>query len=165
MKQIQIFVRFCNFYRRFVHNFFKIVRSLIQLTQKNVSFVWFKPCQQAFKLIKKNITSISVLCHYDRTRETILKIDSSNYVNDKVLFQQNDDEVLHSVTFFNKSMLLIEYNYKIYDKKVLIIIKYLKYWRSKLKVTDLFIEIYTNYKSLKHFIISKKFIKCQARWS
>ena len=92
-----------------------------------MSFVWFKSCQQAFKLIKKNITSILVLRHYDRTWKIILKIDSSNYVNNKVLSQQDDDEVLHSVTFFNKSMLLVECNYEIYDKKLLIIIKCLKH--------------------------------------
>ena len=152
-------MRFCNFYRRFVHNFFKIMRSVIQLTQKNVSFVWSRSCQQAFELMKKNITSISVLRHYDRTWKTILKIDSSNYVNDEVLSQQDDDEVLHSVTFFSKSMLSVKCNYKIYDKKLLIIIKCLKHWRSKLKVTDLLIEIYTNHKSLKHFMTSKKLIK------
>ena len=157
-------MKFYNFYRCFVYNFFKIVRSLIQLTQKNMFFVWFKSCQQAFKLIKKNITSISVLRHYDRTRKTILKIVSLNYVNDEILSQQDDNEVLHSVTFFSKSMLLVKCNYKIYDKKLLIIIKCLKHWRSKLKVTDLFIEIYTNHKSLKHFMTSKKFTRRQARW-
>ena len=152
-------MKFCNFYRRFVHNFFKIVRSLIQLTQKNMSFVWFRSYQQAFKLMKKNITSISVLCHYDRTWKTILKIDSSNYVNNEILSQQDNNEVLHLVTFFSKSILLVECNYEIYDKKLLIIIKYLKHWRSKLQVTDLLIKIYTNHKSLKHFMTSKKLIK------
>ena len=55
--------------------------------------------------MKKNITSILVFRYYDRTQKTILKIDSSDYVNDKILSQQDDDEVLHSVTFFSKSIL------------------------------------------------------------
>ena len=77
--------------------------------------------------MKKNITLISMFRHYDRTRKTILKIDSSNYVNDEVLFQQDDNKVLHSVIFFSKSMLSVECNYEIYDKKLLIIIKCLKH--------------------------------------
>ena len=77
--------------------------------------------------MKKNITLISVLCHYDRTQKTILKTDSSNYVNDEILSQQDDNEVLHSVTFFSKSILSVECNYEIYDKKLLIIIKCLKH--------------------------------------
>jgi hypothetical protein len=39
LKQIQEFLEFCNFYRRFIRNFAKIVKSLIKLTRKNVSFM------------------------------------------------------------------------------------------------------------------------------
>jgi hypothetical protein len=38
LKQIQKFLKFCNFYRRFIRNFVKIVKSLIKLIWKNVSF-------------------------------------------------------------------------------------------------------------------------------
>jgi len=38
LTQMQFFVDFCNFYRRFIKNFSKIVHSLIQLTQKEVIF-------------------------------------------------------------------------------------------------------------------------------
>ncbi len=38
IKKIQIFLRFVNFYRRFVKDFFKIVKSLIRLTRKNQFF-------------------------------------------------------------------------------------------------------------------------------
>ncbi len=32
LTQIQSFINFCNFYRRFIKNFLKIVHSMIQLT-------------------------------------------------------------------------------------------------------------------------------------
>jgi hypothetical protein len=51
LKQIQNFLRFCNFYRRFIRNFAKIVKSLIKLIRKNVSFIWNEICKQAFELI------------------------------------------------------------------------------------------------------------------
>jgi len=38
LTQMQFFVDFCNFYRHFIKNFSKIVRSLIQLTQKEMIF-------------------------------------------------------------------------------------------------------------------------------
>ncbi len=38
LTQMQFFVNFCNFYRRFIKNFSKIVHSLIQLTQKEIIF-------------------------------------------------------------------------------------------------------------------------------
>ncbi len=39
LKEIQSFVRFVNFYRCFIKNFLKLVKSFTQLTRKNTSFV------------------------------------------------------------------------------------------------------------------------------
>jgi len=63
-----------------------------------------------------------ILRHFDQTHETILEINSFNYINDEVLSQYNDEEVLHSIVFYSKNMSSTECNYKIYDKKLLIII-------------------------------------------
>ena len=37
--------------------------------------------------------------------------------------QHDDDEILHSIIFYNKSLNLVEINYHIYNKKLLIIIR------------------------------------------
>jgi hypothetical protein len=68
-----------------------------------------------------------VLKHFDSIKEAILKTDFLNYVNDEVLSQYDDEEILHSVTFYSKNMISAECNYKIYDKKLLIIIRCLKH--------------------------------------
>jgi len=39
LKEIQSFVKFVNFYHHFIKNFLKLVKSFIQLTKKNTSFV------------------------------------------------------------------------------------------------------------------------------
>ncbi len=39
LKEVQSFVRFINFYRHFIKNFLKLVKSFTQLTRKNTSFV------------------------------------------------------------------------------------------------------------------------------
>ncbi len=122
LKEVQSFVRFVNFYRRFIKNFSKLVKSFTQLTRKNMSFVWNKVCVQAFDDLKKQISLISVLRHFDSKRQTILKIDASDYVKDEILSQYDDENVLHSIAFYSKSMILAECNYHIYDKKLLIII-------------------------------------------
>jgi hypothetical protein len=38
IKKVQTFLEFVNFYRRFVKDFFKIVKSLIRLTRKDQPF-------------------------------------------------------------------------------------------------------------------------------
>lgn len=55
-----------------------------------------------------------------------MEIDSSDYVNSKVFFQLNDNELLHLVIFFFKNLNPTKCNYEIYDKEILTIIKYFK---------------------------------------
>ena len=40
-----------------------------------------------------------------------------------IFSQYNNKEVLYSLAFYNYKIILIEYNYEIYNKKLLIILK------------------------------------------
>ena len=73
--------------------------------------------------MKKCMTETFILRHFDQTCDFILEINSFNYVNDEVLFQYDDEDVLHSIVFYSKNMSSAECNYEIYDKKLLIIIR------------------------------------------
>ncbi len=128
LKEIQSFVRFVNFYRRFIKNFSKLVKSFTQLIRKNMSFVWNKICIQVFDNLKKQVSLISVLCHFDLKWQAILKINALNYVKSEILFQYDDEKVLHSIIFYSKSMIFAEINYHIYDKKLLVIIQCFEHW-------------------------------------
>ncbi len=139
LKEIQSFVRFVNFYHCFIKNFSKLVKSFIQLTRKNTSFVWNEICVQVFDNLKKQVSSVSVLRHFNLQQQAILKIDASNYVKDEILSQYNDERVLHSMIFYSKSMILAEINYHIYDKKLLVLIWCFEHWWLKLKCIELLI--------------------------
>ncbi len=156
LKEIQSFVRFVNFYRHFIRDFFKLVKSFTQLTRKDTSFVWNEVCVQAFRNLKKQISFASVLCHFDLKHQAILKINASNYVKGEILSQYNDENVLHSMIFYSKSMILAEINYHIYDKKLLIIIRCFKHWRLELKCTELLIQIFIDHQALKIFMKNKQ---------
>ncbi len=125
LTQMQFFINFYNFYRRFIKNFSKIVHSMIQLTQKKIIFEWNEVCQIVFDHMKRCMIKTFILRHFDQTRKTILEINSFNYVNNEILSQYDDEEVLHSIVFYNKNMSSAECNYKIYDKELLIIIEHL----------------------------------------
>jgi hypothetical protein len=72
-KQIQEFLDFCNFYRRFIKNFAKIVKSLIKLTLKDVSFIWNEACKAALKLLKRTVIETSILAHFDLKKQIYIK--------------------------------------------------------------------------------------------
>ena len=99
---------------------------MLKLTQKDIFFSWSEACQKSFESFKKVITQAPILRHFDRFKKVVLKIDSSDYVNEGVLSQYDDEGNLHSVIFYSKNLLLVECNYEIYDKKLLVIIRYLK---------------------------------------
>jgi len=164
LKEIQSFVRFVNFYRRFIKNFSKLVKSFTQLTRKNTSFVWNEICVQVFDNLKKQVSSISVLRHFDLKRQAILKIDASNYVKDEILSQYDDERVLHSMIFYSKSMILAEINYHIYDKKLLVIIRCFEHWWFELKCTELLIQIFIDHQALKIFMKNKQLSRWQVNY-
>jgi len=161
---VQIFIDFCNFYRRFIKNFSKIVWLMIKLIQKDHFFEWTEICQMIFEELKQQMMTVLVLKHFDSIREAILKMNFSNYMNDEVLSQYDDEDILHSMIFYSKNMILAECNYEIYDKKLLIIIRCLKHWRSELKCTDISIKIFIDHLNLKYFMMIKELIRRQTKW-
>jgi RNase H-like domain found in reverse transcriptase len=82
-----------------------------------------------------------------------------------VLSQYGDNGILYPVAFYNKNMAPTEYNYEIYDKELLAIIRYLKHWRLELESTDIPIKIFTDHKNLEYFMTTKELTRRQARWA
>ncbi len=163
LTHVQIFIDFCNFYRWFIKNFSKIIQLMIKLTWKDHFFEWTEICQTIFEKLKQQVMIAFVLKHFNLIRKVILKTDFLNYVNDKVLSQYDDEDILHSVIFYSKNMILAKCNYKIYDKKLLIIIRCLKHWCSELKCTDILIKIFIDHLNLKYFMTIKELIRRQTK--
>jgi len=53
LTHVQIFIDFCNFYRRFIKNFSKIIWLMIKLTWKDHFFEWTEICQMIFEELKQ----------------------------------------------------------------------------------------------------------------
>ncbi len=60
-KQVKQFVATCSYYRRFVQDFAKIARPLVNLTKKDAKFQWTVECAQAFTKLKQALVSPSVI--------------------------------------------------------------------------------------------------------
>ena len=67
-----------------------------------------------------------ILRHYNPKRIVILETNAFNYTLKSILSQKNNNNNLYFVAFYSKNMLLTKYNYNIYNKKLLTIIRYLK---------------------------------------
>ncbi len=54
---VQRFVGFANFYRRFINGFSSIVQPLTNLTRKGTPWIWDRKCETAFNTLKKAFTT------------------------------------------------------------------------------------------------------------
>lgn len=85
----------------------------------------------------------------------IVKTNILDWALEKILLQYNNKLRLHSVVYF-----LIRYNitkcdYKIYNKKLFVIIKFLKEWYLELYTLQKLFEIIINHKNFEYFIFIK----------
>ena len=53
------------YYRRFIENFSKIAKPMIELLQKNAPFAWNEACEQSFQELKKRLTTTPILAFPD----------------------------------------------------------------------------------------------------
>src|SRR6202000_7138 len=99
VRDVQSFLGFANFYRRFICNFAAISKPLTSLTAKDTPFIWSAECSKAFDYLKSRFTSAPILAHYHPDRTTIVETDASDYSIAAVLSQIDPaDSLLHPVS-------------------------------------------------------------------
>jgi len=94
-----------------------------------------------------------------------MEADALNYATRGVLSIKCSDEKWRLVAFISKSLSDTERNYKIHDKEMLVVIRYLEAWKHFLEGTVVKFEIWTDHKNLKYFMKAQKLNKRQARWA
>ena len=165
VKDVQAFLGFANFYRRFIKDFSKISAPLTDLTKKTGLFQWTEEATAAFKELKHLFTSGPILQMFDPDRRTILETDASGYSIGAVLLQPNDVGILHPCAYMSKKMRPGQANYPIHDKELLAIIEAFKEWRAELKSVASQFEVISDHKNLQHFTVIQHLSERQARWS
>ncbi len=78
--------------------------------------------------------------------------------------QSNDKRHLYLIAFHSRKLTNAELNYKIHNKKLLVIVDSFKQWRVYLKEFRHQIQIYTNHKNLLYFMITKVLNRRQIKW-
>lgn len=101
-------------YKRFIHDFSRLVKPSVSLARKDTPSVWSEACAKG---LEQQVFKAPILKHLDPKGQSLL--DASDRVTGGIVSQYDDDGVLHPVTFYSKSMIRAECNYHIHDKKML----------------------------------------------
>jgi len=121
IKEVESFLGFVNFYRRFIQNFSYTARPLNDLKGKK-EWKWKEEHQQAFNELKDKITSQLVLSLLKREEKFRVETDTSGHAIGGVLSQEQEGK-WRPIAFLSRTMQPAERNYKIYDKELLAIVK------------------------------------------
>lgn len=162
---IQVFIGFANFYRRFIKNFSEIVVPVLSLLKKDNPFDWNSTVQESFTALKKAFSSEPVLVHFDPAKPCYLEPDASKNAIGGVCSQPDKDGVLHPVAFYSRTLTSAERNYHIHDTELLAVVEGLEYWRHYFAYSDHPAVVLTDHKNLEYFSEKRQLSDRQIRYS
>jgi hypothetical protein len=160
--EVQQFLGFCNYYRRFIPKYSEKAEPLMGLTKKDEPFVSGSEQQLAFERMVTAFSTAPALRHYDHEREVIIETDASDYLSAGILSQRDDEGVLHPVAYCSKKNSPAECNYDIYDKEPMAIIKALEEWRPECEGAAYPLQLITDHKNMEYFMTKKLLNRTQA---
>ncbi|KAK3515283.1 hypothetical protein QTP70_013491 [Hemibagrus guttatus] len=152
MKDLQRFLGFANFYRRFISGYSELKAPLTSLLcRKPKTLSWTSDAIEAFQKLKAIFCTAPTLVHPDPTWPFVVEVDASALGVGAVLSQwRGEPPVLHPCAFFSKKLSLPEQNYDIGDHELLATKLALEEWQHWLKGANRPFKVITDYKNLQY---------------
>ncbi len=155
LKELQRFLGFAIFYRRFIRNFSTIAAPMTSMT-----------AIAAFRSLKERFTTAPILHHPDPDLEFIVEVDASSTDIGAVLSQrQGDPPKLYPCAFFSRKLNPTEQNYDVGNRKLLAMKAAFEEWRHWLEGAKHSFTVLTDHRNLEYLKSAKRLNHRQARWS
>jgi transposase InsO family protein len=173
---VQVFLGFANFYRRFIHRYSAVTLGLTDLLKGMVrgrkagELEWTKEAEASFQNLKTAFTQAPILIHFDPSKKVRVETDASGFaIAGTISQQQSTGEGTkmhwHPVAFWSRKLSPAERNYSTYDAELLAIVEAFKQWRHYLEGSRFTIEVITDHNNLRYFTEAKYLGGRQARWA
>jgi hypothetical protein len=143
VSEVRSFLGMAGYYRRFIKGFSSIARPMTELLKKDNKFVWTLKCEESFQIIKKKLTTASVLTLPDIHQDFVVFCDASRQGLGCVLMQ--NEKV---IAYASRLLKPHEQNYPTHNLELAAIVHALKIWRHYLIGNKC--HIFTDHKSLKY---------------
>ncbi|KAI5615887.1 hypothetical protein C0J50_8736 [Silurus asotus] len=123
IKELQRFLGFANFYRRFIQGYSQITAPLTSLLRgKARTLKWTEEVQAAFQELRQRFCSAPVLRHPDPREPFVVEVDASSTGVGATLSQRSGNPAqLHPCAFFYHKLSAAEQNYDIGNLELLAI--------------------------------------------
>jgi hypothetical protein len=117
-KDVQIFLKFVNFYKRFIKTFSRIADAIFALLKRSdkdkfhIFFEFTSKARKSFERFRKVFITTSLLRHFDSNRKIKLETDASDFAISKIISQLNEEiEQWHFIIYWFRKMTSAERNY------------------------------------------------------
>uniref|UniRef100_A0A673Z540 Gypsy retrotransposon integrase-like protein 1 n=1 Tax=Salmo trutta TaxID=8032 RepID=A0A673Z540_SALTR len=167
VKEVQRFLGFANYYRRFIRGFGQVAAPITSLMKGGPVWLrWLAEADRAFSRLKALFTDALVLAHPDPSLTFIVEVDASEAGVGAVLSQRSGaPPKLRPCAFFSKKLSLVERNYDVGDRELLAVVKALKVWRHWLEGARHPFLIWTDHRNLEYIRAARRLNQRQARWA
>ncbi|KAI2657573.1 Transposon Tf2-9 polyprotein [Labeo rohita] len=166
LKQLQRFLGFANFYRRFIQGFSATAAPLTALTKPSHGAFHLTPeAIQAFKTLCNLFTTAPVLTHPNPDKPFVVEVDASDVGVGAVLSQRGPDGKLHPCSFFSRKFNPTQQRYGVGDHELLAIKWALEEWRHWLQGGGDPFTVWTDHQNLTVIRQTKQLNPRQARWA
>ncbi len=165
VKELQRFLGFTNFYRRFIKDFSLLTAPLTNLLcRKPKSLFWNPNAHKAFETLKTAFSTGPILCHPNPQVPFRVEADATTMGVGAVLSQQfGGPSSLQPCIFFPRKLTPTEQNYEISNRELLAIKFALEEWRHWLEGANHPITVITDHKNLQYLRKAKRLNPRQAR--
>ncbi|KAK3539000.1 hypothetical protein QTP86_023601 [Hemibagrus guttatus] len=129
--ELQRFLGFANFYRRFIRNYSSVAGPLTSLLRgKPKRLAWTDQARMAFQQLKDCFTTAPILRHPDPDLPFVVEVDASSSGLGAVLSQRHGKPgKLHPCAFYSRKLTAVEANYNVGNQELLSIKAALEEWR------------------------------------
>ncbi|KAK3554259.1 hypothetical protein QTP70_020113 [Hemibagrus guttatus] len=167
VRELQRFLGFANFYRRFIRNYSSVAGPLTSLLRgKPKRLAWTDQARAAFQQLKERFTSAPILRHPDPDLPFVVEVDASSKGLGAVLSQRHGEPgKLHPCAYYSRKLTAVECNYDVGNRELLAIKAALEEWRHWLGGARHPFQVLTDHRNLEYLRGAKRLNPRQARWA
>ncbi|KAK1679092.1 hypothetical protein QYE76_039940 [Lolium multiflorum] len=161
VKGIRSILGHAGFYRRFIKDFSKISKPLTNLLQKDVPFVFYDDCKEAFETLKKALTTAPVVEPPDWNLPFEIMCDASDFAVGAVLGQRVDKK-LNVIHYASKTLDAAQRNYATTEKELLAVVFACDKFRPY--IVDSKVTVHTDHAAIRYLMEKKDAKPRLIRW-
>ena len=163
LKEVQSFLGFVNYYRKFIGGYKEVAKPLTNLIRKCQEFIQKHKQQKAFNKLKKQVLQEPIFIQFDLDKETTIEVDVLDIAIGRCISQEEPIGKLQPIAYYSRKLTRAKLNYMVQDKELLAIVEVLKKQKAYLEGTKYLVKVFIDHKVLTMFTTTKQLNRRQVR--